>query len=226
MNIVDKNLFKIIKLKMLGEDIDDVADIKDITIQNKNFLGHNLNIDLSELVALENLESISLKFFEIDDHIIETLNKLSNLTKVEFLMCKFNTTKKISRMLKSITVYNCLSFYFNFFHNQTALEEVTIDHSGNVNINDLKFINNIKSLKLVDCYVYNLHNISNLIMLERLHLNGIELSDDFNISTLKFLKYLSLNGSYGVDRKKYLNKLKQQNIGAEIEFEISNLPIE
>ena len=72
--IIDKNLSRIIKIKMCTNNLNSLEEIEDISIQDINLMQNKLNIDLTEIIKLKNLKNISLKFFEITDEIIEAIN--------------------------------------------------------------------------------------------------------------------------------------------------------
>ena len=106
--IIDKNLSRIIKIKMCTSDINDIEDIEDISIQDINLMQNKLNIDLTEIEKLKNLKRISLKFFEITNEIIKAINKLEYLETIEFSMCIFKNKEALSKKLKSIVILNGL----------------------------------------------------------------------------------------------------------------------
>ena len=85
--IIDKNLSRIIKVKMCTNSLNNIEEIEDISIQDINLMQNKLNIDLTEIVKLKNLKSLSLKFFDITDEIIEAINQLNAMENIEFSMC-------------------------------------------------------------------------------------------------------------------------------------------
>lgn len=224
--ILDKNLLRIIKIKMSTENINDIDSIEDISIQDMNLAQKKLNIDLTEIVKLKNLKSISLKFFEITDEIVEAINQLKSLKIVEFSMCPFKTKKELNKNLKSIIVYNCQDFDTNIIKNNIVLEELQIIHSGMIDIADIILFKRLRYLKLAHCNVISLQSLVNFENLERLYLNHVELYYDLNISPMRNLKFISLSGSNVQDKEKYIENIYEQNKMIEIEFLENDLPIE
>lgn len=224
--ILDKNLLRIIKIKMSTENINDIDSIEDISIQDMNLAQKKLNIDLTEIVKLKNLKSLSLKFFEITDEIVEAINQLKSLEIVEFSMCSFKTKKELNKNLKSIVVYNCKEFDVNIIRNNVVLEELQIIHSGMIDIADISLFKNLRYLKLAYCNVISIQSMVNLKDLERLYLNHIELHYELNIKQMYNLKFISLNGSKVQDKEEYIKNIHEQNKNIEIEFKESDLPIE
>lgn len=224
--ILDKNLLRIIKIKMSTENINDIDSIEDISIQDMNLAQKKLNINLTEIVKLKNLKSLSLKFFEITDEIVEVINQLKSLEIVEFSMCTFKTKKELNKNLKSIIIYNCQEFDTNIIKNDIMLEELQIIHSGMIDIADIILFKRLRYLKLAHCNVISIQSLVNFENLERLYLNHVELYYDLNISQMHNLKFISLSGSNVQDKEKYIENIYEQNKLIEIEFYENDLPIE
>ena len=56
--IIDKNLSRIIKVKMWTSNLSSIEEIEDISIQDINLMQNKLNINLREIVKLKNLKNI------------------------------------------------------------------------------------------------------------------------------------------------------------------------
>lgn len=224
-NIVDKNLERVIKIKMYADSLNSVEDIENISIQDINLMGNKLNMDLTEIVKLKKLKSLSLEFFEITDEVIETINKLDYIQKVEFLMCSFNARAKLSKNIKFINVYNCKKFNINILSLISKLEELKLTSSGMVDVESISHFQDLKYLKISACSVGNFSYISLLKNLEKIYLTNIKLPFDINISNMGNLKFISLNGSKVEDKDKYIENLYIQNKELIIEFREDDLPI-
>ena len=210
--ITDKNLSRIIKLKMCTSNVNDIEEIEDISIQDINLMQNKLNIDLTEIVKLKNLRTLSLKFFEITDEVIEAINKLEHIKSIEFDMCIFKNKKELSEKIQSIIIYNCQDFNINI-------------HSGLVDISNIKNFKKLKYLKVAHCNVISIPSIALLENLEQLYLNHIEIPYDIDISKMQNLKFISLSGSNVPNKEKYIETLHKQNEKVTIEFEKNDLPI-
>ena len=224
--IIDKNLSRIIKVKMCTSNLSSIEEIEDISIQDINLMQNKLNINLREIVKLKNLKNISLKFFEITDEIIEAINKLEYIEFIEFSMCIFKTKSRLSSKLKSIIIYNCQGFKFDILKENTNLEELQLIHSGIVDINNITNFKNLKFLKVANCNVISIPNINVLENLEQLYLNHIEILYNIDISKMTNLKLISLNGSNVSNKKEYIENLHEQKKELTIEFEENDLPVE
>lgn len=224
--IIDNNLSRIIKLKMCTSDINDIEEIENISIQDVNLMQNRLNIDLTEIKKLKNLKSVSIKFFEITDEIIEAINELKYLEHINFSMCKFKNKKMILGNLKSIIIYNCQDFAIDMLKENTEIEELQIIHSGIINIVDLNIFKDLKYLKIAHCNAISIQSISKLEDLEQLYLNHLEIPYDIDITKMKKLKLISLSGSNVPNKEKYIEKLTNQNKELTVIFEENDLPIE
>lgn len=224
--IENENLLRTIKLKLCTIPAKSYKEIEDIDITNKNFLGNILNIDLREIVKLKNLKSLSLKYFEINDEVIDSLNNLKNLSKIEFYMCEFKTNKTISNNIKNITIYCCNKFKQDILKNSINIESLELTNSGLVDLNELQQCKMLKVLMIRDCLLISLPQISNLVTLEYLYLNNINLELDFDISQMYELKFISFNGSKTPNKEDYINRLQELRPNIEIEWRENDLPIE
>ena len=222
----DKNLLRTIKLKLCTIPTKNYKEIENISLSNKNFLGNTLNIDLKEISELDELKSLSLKFFEITDEVIESINSLKKLNNIEFYMCEFKTNKKLSCNIKSAIIYCCKNLEFEILDETINIENLELTNSGIVDLNKLQNFANLKNLKIRDCLIISLPRISNLINVEQLYLNNINLEFDFEITKMKELKFISFNGSKTPNKELYLNNLKMQNSKVKIEWNEDDLPIE
>lgn len=146
--INDRNLSRIIKLKMCTSDINNIEEVEDISIQDINLMQNRLNIDLTEIVKLRKLRNLSLKFFEITDEFIEAINQLAHIKRIEFSMCIFKNKIELSEKVQSVIIYNCQDFNINMLNKNANLEELQIIHSGIVDISNIKKFKKVKYLKL------------------------------------------------------------------------------
>lgn len=225
LNIDDKQLLRNIKLRMVVENKTELEEIDELSLVNKNFLGQDLGIDLTEIVKVKNLKNLSIKFFTITDEIIETLNKLEKLETIEILMCKMETSKIIKNNIKTIYIHSVEGLNIDNFQTEN-LEYIRIENSGLIDIYKLTKFSNLERLELVNCPIISVPKISMIKSLEELYLQEIDLQFDLEISNLQKLRFISLNGSKVKDRNTYIEKIKKQNSNIKIEFENTNKPIQ
>lgn len=224
--IVDKNLSRIVKVKMCANNLKTMEEIEDISIQNINLMQNKLDIDLTEIAKLKNLKSIFLKFFDISDEVIDSINKLEHIEKIEFLMCSFTTKKVLSKKIKSLVIYNCKEFDINILSENKEIENLQLIHSGIVDISNLIMFSNLKYLKLSNCNIISIPKISLLYNLEQLYLNNTEIFYDIDITKIPKLKLISFNGSNVRNKEQYIKNLLEQKEELKVEFKEDNLPVE
>ena len=199
LNIDDKQLLRNIKLRMVVENKTELEEIDELSLVNKNFLGQDLGIDLTEIVKVKNLKNLSIKFFTITDEIIETLNKLEKLETIEILMCKMEISKIIKNNIKTIYIHGVEGLNIDNFQTEN-LEYIRIENSGLIDIYKLTKFSNLERLELVNCPIISVPKISMIKSLEELYLQEIDLQFDLENSNLQKLRFISLNGSKVKDR--------------------------
>ena len=224
--IKDKNLLRILKIKLSTSNKKNIEDIDELDIQDINFMQKKLNIDLKEIVKFRNLKRLSLKFFDITDDVVDALSQLQCLESIEFYMCVFKTTKQINGKIKNLLIYNCNIISLNIISNPNYLESLEIVHSGLVDIKEISIYKKIKLIGLSNCNIISIPSLSNFEELEYIYINEVQLMYTFDITKMKNLKLISLNGSKVNNKDEYIAQLKNQNSSIEILFREDNLPIE
>jgi Leucine-rich repeat (LRR) protein len=225
LNIENKQLLRSIKLSMIVENKTELEEIDELSLVNKNFIGKDLEIDLTEIYKVKNLKSLSIKFFTITDSVIESINKLDNLETIEISMCKFETTKILKSNINTMYIYTSDGINLDNFDLE-KLEYIRLENSGLVDIYKLTKFLNLTRLELVNCPIISIPRISMLKKIEELYLQEIDLKFDLEIAGLKNLKFISLNGSKVDDKVSYINKIKEQNKNIKVRFENINKPIQ
>ena len=225
LNIENKQLLRSIKLSMIVENKTELEEIDELSLVNKNFIGKDLEIDLTEIYKVKNLKSLSIKFFTITDSVIESINKLENLETIEISMCKFETTKILKSNINTMYIYTSDGINLDNFDLE-KLEYIRLENSGLVDIYKLTKFLNLTRLELVNCPIISIPRISMLKKIEELYLQEIDLKFDLEIAGLKNLKFISLNGSKVDDKVSYINKIKEQNKNIKVRFENINKPIQ
>ena len=222
----DKNLLRAIKLKLCTIPTKNYKEIENINLSNKNLLGNTLNINLKEISELEGLKTLSLKFFDITDDVVDSINNLKNLYNIKFYMCEFKTNKELNSNICSITIYCCKNFQHTMLNNNINVESLELTNSGLIDLIKLQHLENIKNLIIRDCSLISLPKISNFTNIENLYLNNINLELDFEINKMQNLKFISFSGSKAPNKELYIRNLEKQNSKVKIEWKENDLPIE
>lgn len=189
--------YKVGKFKQEPLNELDLEKVTELSISDTTFLGKKLNIDLSEITFLQNLESLTLQNFEITNDIVTLLNQLPKLTHLQFSTCQLkNRNLLVPPSLESL--------YFE-----------------NTDVRTLKFFTLPQILQITGAKYLTLRDFTDTSEIEFLYLQNCRVQGISNIHKLKKLKELNLDGSL-VDNKKTLMELPED---VEISYSANGLPI-
>lgn len=172
--------------------IEELKNIKKITLNNKNLDGTLNEYTTNDFLNLNNIENLILNDFIIDDDMINKINCLSNLTTITFNFCKWNTNKSIDSKIKKMIITSS-ELNYEILTNYNFLENIIIDYVGEV---DMKRLSNIKNI-------------------EEMHIHNSKVKNSNFLKTFKNLRILNLDGSQ-LDNEKVLEELKNS---IEISFD-------
>ncbi len=175
----------------------DIYSLETINISKMNYSNNLLEYNLSDLLSFPNLKNLIVNDSIIDINDIMLLSKLLNLQKLEFNHCHLKGFFSFSNLIRlnNLTINNCIVDNYNIFDNSNLKEFFINNPYQNeiIDINLLKKINNVKSLRLEKCNLINTDTLSNFISLEELSL----LDSNFNnlncLYSLKNLKIIFIN---------------------------------
>lgn len=175
MRLNDKELEKVICFKVgkfFGEELEkeDFEELEELNINNRNFSGKYKNISLQELTLFPNIKRLSLQYFEIDDSLVEVLNKLENLESLEFASCGFFQNAQLRNNSLNSLLLNCCKVkdYNKIF----APENFTIIGDENIRLDQIDGKENVRKMYLQDSKVKNFGKIEKYENLEKLNLDG------------------------------------------------------
>lgn len=164
----------------------DNKNIKELTLNFKNFIGEEIQYDITYFENLDKLQTITLNGFIIDDNIIEKLNYLKKLKTIIFNHCKFNNRIKL----------------------ENDIENVIITYSNIENLNIFKNIDKIKSIELIEIGEVNVNNFIEMENLIKLEIYNSKIKNSIKINDFSNLKTLKLDGSL-VDEQNFSNLLNE-----------------
>ena len=161
------------------------------------FFGKKLNINLTELSNLRNLQLLTLSNFIIDDKIIMLINSFANLSSLRLSSCKFKNKKPL--------------------HNSN-LTSLTLHHleDGNLPCCVLP-----QCFQVSGCEMLDLKFISSASNVRKLYLQGCEIINFANIDCFNNIEYINLDGSTVDD----LQKLEELKARVKVSNRADNLPI-
>lgn len=194
MEIVEVNN-KIIKSKIysnlkkqFSEQLTDeeLKKIKSMTLNSKDSNQNRISYNEYDYKCLENLETITLNGFIIDDEMITKLNYLKNLKTIIFNHCIFENKKTM----------------------KNEIEHLLITYSKTEKLNLFKTVKNIKTLELIEVGEIDLNDITNMENIIELSIYNSKIRNSIMINNFKNLKKLKLDGSL-VDEENLLNLLNE-----------------
>lgn len=225
IDIKDKQLSRIITLRMCVENKTKLSEIQEISIVNRNFLNQDLNISLIEISKLEGIKKLSLKYFSITDEVIDSINSLENLETLEILNCNINSAQKIRNSIKNLFINNVKNLNISLFETKN-IETLRIERVGLIDLYDISRYQNIERLELVNCQIISFPKLPLLKNLEKLYLNEIDLQFRLDVKGMEKLNFICLNGSKVENKNDYIKNIKLQNDKIKIIFDENNLPIQ
>lgn len=183
--LLDDEVDKLIKLNLKKYDgilsDSDLKLVKELNLTNKTFSGKSKNINLDFLRFTNNLEKISIQYFDIGNNVIDILNSLNNLYSIEFSFCKFNFKNNLeNKKLQSIYI-NCCSV--KDYSKIKLTRNFTIIGENKLNLKILENKSNVENLSLNNCNINNFKYIKDFYNLKILNLDG-SVFDEKNLQNL------------------------------------------
>lgn len=183
--LLDDEVNKLIKLNLKKYDgilsDSDLKLVKELNLTNKTFSGKSKNINLDFLRFTNNLEKISIQYFDIGNNVIDILNSLNNLYSIEFSFCKFNFKNNLeNKKLQSIYI-NCCSV--KDYSKIKLTRNFTIIGENKLNLKILENKSNVENLSLNNCNINNFKYIKDFYNLKILNLDG-SVFDEKNLQNL------------------------------------------
>lgn len=151
----------------------DLEQVEDVTLDAFDFIGEPTDETIYDLVFFKNLKNCMIVNMTISAGEIEILNKLENLESIQFVNCVFKSDNK--------------------YHMKAT--EVILDKCIEANISLFDEMNTITKLKIVNCDKVNLKGLENLSNVTEIYLQNLILKDIDEVSKLKKLEYINLNGT-------------------------------
>lgn len=156
------------------------------------------NDSLKDIIMFTNLKSIIIKNMNITNQNFENILQLKKLEKIEFINCNISCKKELCN---------------------SKIEQISFISCNNFSVKN--FIQNIKTLAIIDGKNINLKGIEKATNLQKLYLQNLKLQDISFISKMPELKYINLNGS--TIKEEQYSLLINSNI--QVEYKKTNYEI-
>lgn len=183
--------------KKYNEDLslNDLQNIKDITLHKKNIDGSENQYTLTDFYNLKCIESLTLNDFVIDDNMIDIINSLLNLKEIVFNFCEWKNTKLINLELQHLVITNSEINYL-LLANNSYLKKITLIGINEINLKDLINMKYIELINIHDSNIRNCYEFKNFLNLKKLNLDGSKLDSEKILEELKPNINISFNKMY------------------------------
>lgn len=126
---------------------EEAAKITDIVLDQEEIEDTMELFDIRELEFFPNLESLTLRNFDLDNYDFTTFLKLVQLREITFENCDFENSIIIASLkVQSLSLKNCNIKDYNFLYVMDELKECTV----NKGILDIQKLNNLVKLEYLD----------------------------------------------------------------------------
>ena len=147
MKLMSESIRDYISVKYEVVDDNDFNKVRDLVINRYDYSLNDVYFNSKELSYFTNLESCTFTNFEINDEIVENLNKL-NLKELILNNCilKSNNVINVEKIVISFSNVDLKKF--------KNIKELIILECGKVNIGDI-IGNDLDELKILNCEIIN-----------------------------------------------------------------------
>jgi Leucine-rich repeat (LRR) protein len=188
------------KLNKIGNEFttEELGGLTELNLNQLNEFGEQEEVDVEVLDYTPNLETLTLRNFEITDELIEKIKKMPNLKSIAFDRCIISDFSKIGEIdvdYLSITNNRFLTTDFLKGKNYKAL---ILNDSDNIDIANIADMEGLEVLYVTNSHVENPDMIGKLKNIRTLH---IENSDIEDISFMGDMENLT---TVGLDRDAYV----------------------
>lgn len=182
--IIKSKIYSNLK-KQFSEQLTDeeLKRIKSMTLNAKDSNKNTIKYNEYDYKCLENLETITLNGFIIDNEMIINLNYLKNLKTIIFNHCTFKNEKTINNELENLLITYSKLERFNLFKNVEKIKTIELIEVGEINIKDITNMENIMELSIYNSKIRNSIMINQFKKLKKLKLDG-SLVDEEKFSEL------------------------------------------
>lgn len=193
--------------------------MNEIIFSSMSYIESNIKLDISKITNNDQVEKVIIKYYSINNDLIERLNSCKKLTQVWFIGCEINENIILKDVLY-LKIDRCKIINHNLFCSN--LKKLEISNMEEININDINHLN-LNYLKIDNTIVYNIKNIENLKELEYLYLQEININEKIDLNQFFKIKLINFDGSKTSNLVDYINTCKSKNI--KFSFKKSNLKV-
>lgn len=174
-------------------------------------IDYEYNLELDVLKYFNNLETLEIRNFNIDESILKIILSMHNLKSLSFELCTFETTNNMNKLnLDELHLNSCTMNDYSFVFDIKTLVRLTLTGVEQLDILQLNTLTNLKYLNISHTKCTN--DVLNIVNLEELYIDNSNITNLNFVLELPNLKILSLSEEQYKDKKEVIKKIKEKNI--------------
>ncbi len=196
----DLALYLGFRLNKIGDEftIEELSDLKELVIDQLNFVGEYEEVDIDVLDNVPNVETLTFKNFQITDEIIEKIKKFKNLKTLKFDRCIIDDFDKIGEIdVEYLAITRNAFLRTDFLRGKNGYKVLELTDSDLIDIDNLIDMKNLERLYISNSDVENYKELGELENLKVLHI------ENTNIEEIGFMRDLNKLSEVGIDKKLY-----------------------
>ena len=160
----------------------DLDKIRSLSIQRTGISGKQTDIDAKEIGRFTNLEHLIINGFEIDDELLEIINRLEKLRTIQLSRSNIKTQNTFSSLLE-YEIFDRCEGLGPIVGNSKKIKIIG-QNKSTLDLNTLGDLSQVEELDLNDLSVINISRVQQLPNINTLDLCGSNIDDSSSIARL------------------------------------------
>lgn len=169
----------------------------------------------NQITWSEEVESINVIDIDISDEQLDTWTSYPNLEELSFKKCDLMSLKFKEMKIKSLYLESCTIKDWSFVNCFDNLEELFIRNMEDIDLKQLKYVGQLKTLCINYTNVEDTYDLSSLDSIEKLDISHSNIVDISTLLSIKKLKILMLDNDQYNHNKTILAELHNVLIANE-----------
>lgn len=189
-------------------EVEELNSVYDIIIDPVGFDNNYVPIDFDEVLYLKNLKSISIFNFYFNMTTLHKLNEFKYLQSIEFYNCDFENILPLATLkINKLKFNNCNIGDIKFINNISTLRELSLENLDDIDLNDIVILDNLKFLSLQNTKVMNSNRLVVCKDIEFLRIDNTGIVNLMFLSKLKVLKKVVISRVQGLVNRNQIEYL-------------------
>lgn len=156
------------------------------------------NVIKYDFEQFKEIETCTLNRFEVNDEIINNLNKMKNLKTIIFSHCVFKCESKLKCDIENLMIIYGKNIKLEYIKNLKMIKTLMITNNKKIDIDELKVFENIEEISLFECEIQNFLEIKNFKNLKILNLDGSKIDNENVLDEIQDKIKIKYNKTYRV----------------------------